>query len=229
VRTWRIIIIAVVFSAILAAAWWFIPIRENLAVVLSWVQGLGPAGGAFLALFMVFSSMFLLPVMPLVLGAGFVYGVWAGALLSSVGVTAGACAAFAVGRTFARRRVSAMVAGSLKASAIDRAVTGNGFRMVVMLRLSLLIPFILLNYVLSVSSIPARKYALATWIGTLLPVLLYSYIGASARSIVALSLGDPGADRTILLVTIFGAIITLAAVAAIVIAARREIKRSIAE
>ena len=219
--------LAFVVAAAVVAFWTCFPVRETLADVLLWVQGQGAAGAAVLALFMVLDSVFLLPVMPLVMGAGFVYGVWLGALMSSAAVTAGACAAFVVGRTFARRRVSAMVERSRRASAIDRAVTGDGFRMVLLLRLSILIPFILLNYVLSVSAIPARKYVLATWIGMLFPVFLYSYMGASARSLVTLSAGDPGVDGTMLFATAFGAVMTLAVAVIIVMAARREINRAI--
>jgi uncharacterized membrane protein YdjX (TVP38/TMEM64 family) len=54
-------------------------------------------------------------------------------------------------------------------------------------RLSPLIPYSLLNYALSVTSVRFREYVPATWVGMLPITVVYVYVGSLANSLTALT------------------------------------------
>ena len=104
----------------------------------------------------VLATILVLPGSILTLAAGFVYGpVW-GLVLASPASVAGATCAFVLGRTVLRGWAERKVAASDRARAIDAAVAREGFRLVLLLRLSPVFPFSILNYVLSLSNVPLR-------------------------------------------------------------------------
>jgi len=77
------------------------------------------------------------------------------------------------------------VAGSATFRAIDHAVARHGFKIVLLTRLSHIIPFNLLNYVFGITRISLPRYALASWLGLISGILMYVYIGAGLRPIAA--------------------------------------------
>ena len=58
-----------------------------------------------------------------------------------------------------------------------------------LLRLSPVFPFNLLNYAFGLTAVPFWKYALASWIGMLPGTLMYVYIGAGMRSLAEAAAG----------------------------------------
>ena len=66
---------------------------------------------------------------------------------------------------------------SAHASANHRAVTEDGGKIVVLLRLSPLIPFNLQNYLLGVTAIPFAHFVAATFAGIIPGTALYTYLG----------------------------------------------------
>jgi len=152
---------------------------ELLRHILQWVEGLGLAGGvAFIALYIVAAVAFL-PGSILTLGAGAVFGVGLGAIYVFIGATLGAIAAFLVGRYLARGWVSKTIAGKPNFAAIDQAVANEGFKIVLLTRLSPLFPFNLLNYAFGITGVSLNAYALGS-IGMLPAIVLYVYIGSLA-------------------------------------------------
>ena len=73
-------------------------IREYLTRFLNWVEGAGPWGPVLLGVAYVPAAVFLVPGSLLTLGAGAAFGLVAGMIAVSLGSTAGAAAAFLLGR-----------------------------------------------------------------------------------------------------------------------------------
>ncbi len=65
-------------------------------------------------------------------------------------------------------------------------ISQNGFRIAVLLRVSPIIPFTMLNYVLGATSISTRDNLLSLF-GFLPDALVYVYLGTSVNSIADLS------------------------------------------
>ena len=144
-----------------------------------------------MACFYILAAVFFIPGSVLTLGAGFLFGVAIGTVTVWIGANLGACAAFIVGRTIARNWVAQKVAGNPKFAAIDEAVGKEGFKIVLLLRLSPAFPFNLLNYALGLTKVSFGKYVLANMIGMVPATLMYVYFGSAARSLADVG-GWPG-------------------------------------
>src|SRR6202521_6190026 len=151
------------------------PVLKN---ALDWIRGLGAlAPVAFIAIYIAACVLFL-PGSILTIGAGVIFGVVRGSICVSIAATLGATAAFLVGRYLARDWVSARLEGNAKFKAIDEAVGKEGWKIVILTRLSPVFPFNLLNYAYGLTRGTLRDYVLATWIGMLPGAVMYTYIGS---------------------------------------------------
>jgi uncharacterized membrane protein YdjX (TVP38/TMEM64 family) len=119
----------------------------------------------------------------LTLGAGFLFGLAWGFLLASAASTIGATCAFIISRYFARDWVTHAVADDGRFRTIDAAVGQQGWKLVVLTRLSPILPFTLVNYAFGLTGVPLRHYVLASWLGMIPSTLLYVYFGSVAGSL----------------------------------------------
>lgn len=162
--------------------------QELLRNALEWVNSLGSLGAiAFITIYLLATVAFF-PGSILTLGAGVVFGVVWGSLYVFVGATLGATAAFLVGRYLARGWVSGKISGNDNFRAIDEAVGKEGFKIVLLTRLSPVFPFNLLNYAYGVTGVSLRDYVLAS-VGMIPGTIMYVYIGSLAGSIATLGTG----------------------------------------
>lgn len=172
-----LVVVAAVVTALVT-----LPVGDSLQAAQDWVAGLGPWGPiAFVGLYIV-ACVFGIPGSALTLGAGAIFGLTTGSVVVSIGATLGATAAFLVGRYFARSWVEGKIAGNEKFAAIDEAVAREGFKIVMLTRLSPAFPFTLLNYGYGVTKVGLRDYALASWIGMIPGTIMYVYLGTLAET-----------------------------------------------
>ncbi|MHC4728017.1 MAG: TVP38/TMEM64 family protein, partial [Planctomycetota bacterium] len=157
---------------------------------LEWTQGLGIWGPVFVAAFYIIACVLLLPGSILTLGSGFLFEVVVGSITVSIGSTLGACAAFLIGRTVARKWIADKVAKNKKFSAIEEAVAQQGFKIVLLTRLSPVFPFNILNYAFGLTKISFWKYALGSWIGMMPGTIMYVYFGAGLQSLAKVAAGQ---------------------------------------
>ncbi len=189
-RRWGKLIVLGLILMGLAVASFFLPVKDHVMGVLQWTQGLGFWGPLVMAAFYILACVLLLPGGIITLAAGFLFGVVTGTITVSIGSTLGASAAFLVGRTFARDWVRRKVTDRPKFEAIDRAVGEQGFKIVLLTRLSPIIPFNMQNYAYGLTGVKLWKYALASWIGMLPGTLAYCYIGSGLRSLTEVAAGQ---------------------------------------
>jgi uncharacterized membrane protein YdjX (TVP38/TMEM64 family) len=183
---------------------------EILLETLKWIESLGYIGGiAFMGIYIV-STVAFIPGSVLTLGAGVVFGVIWGSLYVFIGATLGAIAAFLVGRYLARDWVGKKIEGNQKFAAIDRAVAHEGFKIVLLTRLSPIFPFNLLNYAFGITGVSLKDYALAS-VGMFPGTVMYVYIGSLAGDIARIGSNNQPTDPVIQWTTrIIGLIATLA-------------------
>jgi len=186
---YRLIALGVVLTGLVVASF-LLPLKQYVLAMLEWTQGLGFWGPFFVAAFYILACVLLLPGGVITLAAGFLFGVVTGTITVSIGSTLGATAAFLVGRTFARDWVRRKVAGRPKFAAIDRAVGEQGFKIVLLTRLSPIFPFNMQNYAYGLTGVKLWKYMLASWIGMLPGTLAYVYIGSGLRSLTEVAAGQ---------------------------------------
>ncbi|HVB38853.1 MAG TPA: VTT domain-containing protein, partial [Vicinamibacterales bacterium] len=98
-------------------------------------------------------------------------------------------------------------------------------KLVLLLRLSPIVPFNLLNYALSLSGISPGRYVVASFLGMLPGTLLYVYLGSLATT--AASLGTAGAGGGPLRLALYAA--GFAATLLVVVIATRTARRALDE
>jgi uncharacterized membrane protein YdjX (TVP38/TMEM64 family) len=195
----------------------FLPVRIYLDRFLEWVGGMGVWGPLFVIGVYILATVLFVPGALVTLGVGFVFGVVVGTITVSLGRTLGASAAFLVGRTLAREWVQHKIARRPRFQALDEAVKRRGFLIVLLVRLSPVFPYNVLNYALGLTQVSFRAYVLASWIGMLPATVMYVYLGSTLKSLADLASGkvEGGVAQRVL----FG--IGLAATAAITIIVTR--------
>jgi uncharacterized membrane protein YdjX (TVP38/TMEM64 family) len=173
-------------AAVLVAVW-LLPVRDWLLRLPEIMRAAGWRGVALFFVVYAVSAVALLPGSLLTLAAGFAYGPFIGLLVVSPASVVGATLAFLMGRTLLRGWVERKLADAPKVRALDRALERQSFRLILLLRLSPLLPFNLLNYALSLSKVRLRDYVLASFIGMLPVTFLYVYLGSLATTAAALT------------------------------------------
>ncbi|MHC5053590.1 MAG: TVP38/TMEM64 family protein [Planctomycetota bacterium] len=174
----------------LYAASRLLPVGAYLGRAMEWIDRLGAWGYVVFIAIYVLACVLMVPGSVLTLGAGFVFGLARGTAAVSVASTVGACLAFVLGRTLARGWIAGRVADRPRFRAIDEAVGREGFKIVLLTRLSPVFPFNLLNYAYGLTRVSFWSYAAASWIGMLPGTVMYVYFGGAIRSIAELSEGD---------------------------------------
>jgi len=187
VKKWiKPIAIVAVIAAVLILGGNYLNLQDRLVGALNWIKDLGPIGLAVFVLLYIIACIFFIPGSILTLGAGAIYGVTTGTILVSLSSTLGATAAFLVGRYFARRWVAKKIEGNDRFKSIDDAVAREGWKIVLLTRLSPVFSFNLLNYAYGLTKVPAREYIPASWIGMLPGTLMYVYLGSLAGDLASL-------------------------------------------
>lgn len=161
----------------LCVGWLIFPVSEWVAAFQRWVIGLGLWGTAIFAGAFIAATLVLAPDWPLAIAAGMIYGAWAIPIILSAAIVAASLAFFAA-RYLARGKVRAVLAKKRSFAAVDEAVAEEGWKIVVLLRLSPLVPFNIQNYLFGVTSIPFPHYVAATSVGIIPGTALFVYLGS---------------------------------------------------
>ncbi|HVS14704.1 MAG TPA: TVP38/TMEM64 family protein [Thermoanaerobaculia bacterium] len=160
----------------------------------AWVDGLGVWGPVvFIAGYAVATVAFV-PGSLLTLAGGAIFGLGWGTLYVFAGATIGSILAFLVARYVARAAIEKKVEGMPRFATIDRAIGREGRKIVFLLRLSPVFPFVLLNYALGLTRVRLIDYAIAA-IGMLPGTLLYVYYGKLAGDVVAVAKDGAPAEK----------------------------------
>ena len=218
---------ALVLAALVGVALFFVGRAAGpyLPRFVAWVQGLGPWGPVAFVLGYAVATVALLPGSVLTLIGGAVFGLVWGTLYVFVAAVLGAGAAFLVARYVARPAVERRLRGDKRFERIDAAIGRQGTKIVLLLRLSPVLPFNLLNYALGLTRVRFRDYLLAS-VGMLPGTLLYVYYGKVAGDVAAL-LGGAEIDRGTAYYLVLG--LGLLATVGVTVVVTRIARRALAE
>lgn len=150
----------------------------------AWVEGLGPWAPAVFILGYAAATVAFAPGSLLTLAAGALFGLVKGTLYAWTGATLGACAAFLIARYGARGWVERKLEGKPRFQELDRSIGRDGGKIVALLRLAPVFPFVLLNYALGLTRVRFVHYAWAC-LAMVPGTLLYVYYGHVGRQALA--------------------------------------------
>ena len=157
-----------------------LPFGQWLEGFTNWVDGLGPAGMALYAAVYALVAVLMLPAWLMTIGAGMIFGFLPGIAVVAVGATAGAAASFLIARYFARERVARAAERNPKFRALDRAIAEKGWKIVFLLRMSVVVPYVFSNYAYGLTAIRFVPYVIASGLGMLPLIALYVALGVAA-------------------------------------------------
>lgn len=180
-QRWRLIAAGILVLAVLTALL-TLPLDQWLDQAGEWNKAHPVAGAILYLLAAIVGAVLFLPGSVIAMSAGYVYGLPLGSALALAGISAGAFAAFLNGRLLVRGWVFSLLESHPRLQALDRAVYDKSFVIVLLTRLSLIIPFNLLNYVYGVTGVRKVPYAVATVVGMIPATVLWTYIGTLARN-----------------------------------------------
>ncbi|PPS02201.1 hypothetical protein GOBAR_AA18463 [Gossypium barbadense] len=205
----RIALLLVLLAAIIYACF-TLPIEAILKDFLLWVEkDLGPWGPLVLSEFEALGwiiatlmanrvalndltpkavayiplTVLAVPASVLTLGGGYLFGLLLGFISDSVGATVGAGAAFLLGRTLGRSLVVTRLKDYPQFRLVAIAIQRSGFKIILLLRLAPLLPFSMLNYLLSVTPVSLGEYLLASWLGMVPITLALVYVGTTLKDL----------------------------------------------
>jgi uncharacterized membrane protein YdjX (TVP38/TMEM64 family) len=173
-RFWLFVLIAGLLALLISV----LPIPTWLEAVKDWLISLGFwAAPAFILIYLLFTILGL-PNIILILIAGTLFGLLKGIISVSIADTLGSIACFFIGRTIARKRIKRWISNHPKYANLDQAVNQKGWKILLLTRLSPLMPSSVLNYGFSCTKVNFWQYCFFSWLGMLPVITLYVYMGA---------------------------------------------------
>ncbi|MFV1964834.1 MAG: TVP38/TMEM64 family protein [Pirellulaceae bacterium] len=221
-------IIATMLVAAVVVGLTALPAKGLLAELLQRIDSVGPWGPVLLAGVYVVACVLFFPGSILTLGAGFLFGVVRGTIAVSIGSILGATAAFLIGRTLLRGWIEQRIAAYPRFRAMDWAVGEQGFKIVLLTRLSPVFPFNLLNYAFGLTHVRLWQYVLASWLGMFPGTVMFVYLGSALKSLTEVAAGAPKGGMPQRIFFVAGLVMTVVTTVVITRVATRALNETVA-
>ncbi|HIF45722.1 MAG TPA: TVP38/TMEM64 family protein [Candidatus Poseidoniales archaeon] len=157
-------------------------ILEPLISVMTWFPENGIIGVlAFLGLYVIL-ALLVAPASFHKFVSGVLFGFWGGWAIAFTGACLGAILPFFITRKYLHGWMSNKLEHQPTINALKQAVGEDGLRCVALTRMSLVIPYAVLNYGYGVTDVSWKDYLLGN-IGMIVPGLLYAWWGSQAAGI----------------------------------------------
>ena len=190
-RTWA----SVAAASCLVALIIHLPIASVLSQANEWIGSQGEwAVPVFMAVY-ILAAIFGIPNIVLILAAGTLFGLTKGVLSPSIADTLSIAACFVIGQTVGRRWLTKVIKADSRFHKLDRVFAKKGWTIVLLTRLSPVLPSNILNYGFSLTKINFWQYLFFSWLGMLPVIFTYVYVGTFGASILTL---DQSPQRLVL-------------------------------
>jgi uncharacterized membrane protein YdjX (TVP38/TMEM64 family) len=166
-----------------------IDIHGLLLTSIMWVKSLGFFGPIAFMIIYNLATLLFIPGSLLTLKGGCLFGVFWGSIYVLIAALVGASLAFLIGRYLSRDWVCQKMEKNPKFKAIDRAVAKEGWKIVLLTRLSPVFPFNLLNYAFGVTQVSFKDYLLGS-LGIIPATVIYVYIGSIAGNLATMNISN---------------------------------------
>ena len=147
------------------------------------LAALGPwAPAAFLAVYIAGALLFI-PVSIFAIGAAAAFSFWEASFLTLLASNIAAILAFLIGRHWLRGFVIRRLKAHPGFEAVREAVAPDGWKLVLLLRLTPIFPFGLLNYGLAITDVRLSDYVWGTMLGMIPANFAFMYLAYSATGL----------------------------------------------
>ena len=147
---------------------------DRLRMVLEY---LGPWAALIFIGLHIFATALGVPGVILTMAGGIFFGLVWGSLWSLIGATLGAIAAFGLARYWMHDWFNRHCNQHPLLKSLNHLVSDRPFWFVLTVRFAPISPFNLLNFLLALTHIPIRPYAIGTFVGIMPGVIIYTWFG----------------------------------------------------
>lgn len=157
--------------------------RMNIGIkeIQSYVEGFGGLAPVVYILIFALVPLTLFPDSIIAISGGLIFGLAKGYIFTTIGALIGGTISFYISRYFGRDVVKKLTKDKL--DNIENMINEKGFTIVFLLRLIPLFPFDVISYGAGFTSIKYRDFAIATVLGTIPGILVFTNIGAKSVDI----------------------------------------------
>ena len=120
----------------------------------------------------------LFPDSIIAIAGGLIFGLVKGYIYTAIGAILGATLSFYISRKLGRNFVKKLAKEKL--DNVEEMINSNGFFIIFMLRLIPLFPFDIISYGAGLTSVKYKDFILATFLGTIPGILVFTNIGAQS-------------------------------------------------
>jgi uncharacterized membrane protein YdjX (TVP38/TMEM64 family) len=144
--------------------------------------------------------------------------------------TIGGFLAFLIGRFLLRKFITKYIIDKVKILiALNSAISNNGLKIVMLMRINPIVPYNFFNYGMSVTAIKPKDFFLGTISGIIPMASIYVYVGVNLKSISEVLAGEYHMDAFYTVAIILGGILLIALIVYLVKISRDELKKILAE
>jgi uncharacterized membrane protein YdjX (TVP38/TMEM64 family) len=204
-------------------------LSEFLHHSMEWIASSGWVGAVWFIVLYTLTCVFFLPGSLLTVGAGAVYGFWFSTALVTISSTVGAGVNFLTSRYLIRNWMQRKLGHSAKFRALEKAVSAEGWRIILISRMSPIIPHSLVSYAAGLIPISFSRFIFASFVGFLPQSAAYTYVGAVVGKALRTSAGVTPHDPVTWTFYGFGLVATLVVTAITTRVARRSWQTYFAE
>jgi len=219
--SWRALVLGALLVLALILLALFAPLMDWTRALHAALNDLGWQGAVLFVLCFALWNVFL-PTMPVQMLAGVIYGLALGTVLIYAGAVIAVTASYYGARAVGRESVERLIGRWPLWGVMDRAVAETGWRAVLLLRLSNVLPANVMNLLLGLSPLPLRTVLWASLLGKLPGILLAVGLGEAGRQLL-LDGGLPTLDALSWVLVGVGICATVLLLVLITRAARRQL------
>ncbi|MCE7792665.1 TVP38/TMEM64 family protein [Salipaludibacillus sp. CUR1] len=187
----KLVSLLAVIGAVILIAWQtgIMDRLQDVAAMQEFINSFGMLGYVIFVLVFVAVAVFMLPGAVLTIVAGITFGPVIGGILSLIGATLGAAAAFLVAKYLARDMILKKFKGNPIFDKIDKGVEKNGVSFLILTRLVPVFPYNVQNYAYGLTSLGFAKYTGVSLITMAPGAFIYAFMaGQIVREGISLNL-----------------------------------------
>lgn len=185
----RLLLAGTLLAALIAMAW-LVPFEAAVDSIAGWAEQRPLLAFSAALLGTAMSIILAVPITITALLCGFLFGWLEGLLIVWLAGMVASTATFWIGQTLLREALERRIRKRATFKALDRAIHRNGFQVVLLARLVMVLPYIMLNYCLGLTGIRLRDYFWATNIGMLPPFALLVFLGSTSKNLATAMSGE---------------------------------------
>jgi uncharacterized membrane protein YdjX (TVP38/TMEM64 family) len=170
-------------DALVVAENFFADPTAALEGVVHHVESMGPTGILYFGVVYTILEVLAVPAFPLTASAGYLFGLTTGTAVVLTSASIAAAISFIIGRTLLRTYVEELLQDFPEFQKLDRAIGKEGFKLMLLLRLSPIFPFALSNYLYGATSVKFWPYFWGTMLGFTPGTCAFVYSGQVGKAL----------------------------------------------